>query len=61
MILARSLDGNELTNDGEDMSAVLKLAEVLPETKLQTLRCLSAKCRRSLFATISMHGTSDQS
>ena len=29
------------------MSAVLKLAEVLPETKIQTLRCLPAKCRRS--------------
>ena len=32
---------------GTDMSAVLKLAEVLPETKIQTLRCLPAKCRRS--------------
>ena len=43
----RSLDKNRLTNRGEDMSAVLKLAEVLPETKIQTLRCLPAKCRRS--------------
>ena len=32
---------------GTDMSAVLKLAEVLPETKIQTLRCPPAKCRRS--------------
>ena len=40
LLLARSLDGNKLTNNGEDMSAVLKLAEVLPQTKLQTLRCL---------------------
>ena len=32
------------------MSAVLKLAEVLPQTKLQTLRCLPAKCSRSLLA-----------
>ena len=49
MILARSLDGNQLTNGGKDMSAVLKLAEVLPQTKIQTLRCLSAKCRRRSF------------
>ena len=44
VILACSLDGNDLTNRGKDMSAVLKLAEVLPQTKIQTLRCLSAKC-----------------
>ena len=48
MILARSLDGNNLTNSGKDMSAVLKLAKVLPQTKVQSLRCLSAKCRRSM-------------
>ena len=40
MILSRSLDGNYLGFRG-DMSAVLKLAEVLPQTKLQTLRCAS--------------------
>ena len=51
MILSRSLDGNCLTY-GEDMSAVLKLAEVLPQTKIQTLRCLSAKCGRSLLAPL---------
>ena len=51
MILLRSLNGNFLTGkDGEDMSAVLKLAEVLPQTKIQTLRCLPAKCGRSLLA-----------
>ena len=50
MILSRSLDNNYLTNYGRDMSAVLKLAEVLPQSKLQTLRCLSAKCGRSLLA-----------
>ena len=51
MILARSLGGNRLTgNYGRDMFAVLKLAEVLPQTKIQTLRCLFAKCRRSLLA-----------
>ena len=48
MILLRSLDNNHLTGKyGEDMSAVLKLAEALPQTKIQTLRCLPAKCRRS--------------
>ena len=52
MILARSLDDNALTNYGNDMSAVLKLAEVLPQTKIQTLRCLFAKCRRSLLAPL---------
>ena len=51
MILSRSLDGNHLGYRG-DMSAVLKLAEVLPQTKLQTLRCLPAKCSRSLLAPL---------
>ena len=46
----RSLDNNNLTNYGKDMSAVLKLAEVLPQTKIQTLRCLSATCSRSMLA-----------
>ena len=41
MILSRRLSGNDLT--WGDMSGVLKLAEVLPQTKLQTLRCLPAK------------------
>ena len=48
--LSRSLDDNNLTDYGKDMSAVLKLAEVLPQTKIQTLRCLPAECRRSLLA-----------
>ena len=50
MILSRSLDDNAITNLYADMSAVLKLAEVLPQTKIQTLRCLSTKCHRSLLA-----------
>ena len=49
MILWRSLDDNNLTKYGKDMSAVLKLAEVLPQTKIHTLRCLLAKCRRSML------------
>ena len=36
--LPRSLDSNNLTNYGGDMSGVIKLAEVLPQTKLQSLR-----------------------
>ena len=36
--LPRSLDNNNLTNYGNDMSGVIKLAEVLPQTKLQSLR-----------------------
>ena len=35
--LPRSLDNNNLTFGG-DMSGVIKLAEVLPQTKLQSLR-----------------------
>ena len=33
-----SLDDNGLTNRGKDMSGVLKLAEALPQTKLESLR-----------------------
>ena len=36
--LPRSLDNNKLTGYGDDMSGVIKLAEVLPQTKLQSLR-----------------------
>ena len=37
--LPRSLDNNkDITNSGRDMSGVIKLAEVLPQTKLQSLR-----------------------
>ena len=36
--LPRSLDNNDLTDCGDDMSGVIKLAEVLPQTKLQSLR-----------------------
>ena len=37
--LPRSLDSNYLTGyDGDDMSGVIKLAEMLPQTKLQSLR-----------------------
>ena len=37
--LPRSLDNNYLTGEyGDDMSGVIKLAEVLPQTKLQSLR-----------------------
>ena len=36
--LPRSLDNNNLTGNGKYMSGVIKLAEVLPQTKLQSLR-----------------------
>ena len=34
----RSLNNNDIANGGKDMSAVLKLAEVLPQSQLQSLR-----------------------
>ena len=33
---------NNLTNYGGDMSGVLKLAEALPQSKLQSLKCAAA-------------------
>ena len=38
-----SLYDNDLTNDGEDMSGVIKLAEALPQSKLQSLKCAAAR------------------
>ena len=37
-----SLAFNDLTNDGEDISGVLKLAEALPQSQLQSLKCAAA-------------------
>ena len=34
-----SLAGNNLTNEGKDMSGILKLAEALPPSQLTSLRC----------------------
>ena len=42
LTLPHSLAENYLTNDGEDMSGVLKLAEALPQCKLQSLKCAAA-------------------
>ena len=39
---AHSLANNNLTNNGEDMSGVIKLAEALPQSQLQTLKCAAA-------------------
>ena len=36
-----SLENNMLTNNGEDMSGVHKLAEVLPQTKIEKLKCVA--------------------
>ena len=39
LLFPRSLDSNYLTGyDGGNMSGVIKLAEMLPQTKLQSLR-----------------------
>ena len=43
-----SLANNALTNDGEDMSAILKLAEVLPSTSITSLKCAP----RLLYTTL---------
>ena len=37
-LTCRSLAQNYLTNDGKDMSGVLKLAEVLPSTSITSLK-----------------------
>ena len=43
--LARSLDGNELTNRAKDMSGILKLAEALPHSQLMSLSLTQNKLR----------------
>ena len=42
LTLPRSLASNNLTNSGRDMSGVIKLAEALPKSKLQSLECAAA-------------------
>ena len=42
LTLPHSLAENNLTNRGQDMSGVLKLAEALPQSKLQSLKCAAA-------------------
>ena len=41
-LLACSLGGNNLTNDGKALSGLLQLVEVLPQTKIQSLECAHA-------------------
>ena len=44
-LLVCSLGSNNLTNNGKDMSGLLKLVEILPQTKIESLRCAPApKC-----------------
>ena len=38
-----NLNGNNLTNYGEDMSGILKLAEALPHSQLTSLRWLTSR------------------
>ena len=49
---ACSLGSNNLTDYGEDMSGLLKLVEVLPLTKIESLKCAPALsdrlCQRPL-------------
>ena len=33
---------NNLTNYGQDMSGLLKLVEILPQTKIESLECAPA-------------------
>ena len=42
LTLPHSLANNLLTNYGEDMSGVLNLAEALPKSELQSLKCAPA-------------------
>ena len=51
--LARSLGSNNLTDYGEDMSGLLKLAEVLPQTKIESLGCAAAQV--FAFVHVSAH------
>ena len=39
----RSLDSNNLTDGGKDMSGVLKLAEAAKQSKLKSLWCAAAR------------------
>ena len=39
----RSLEGNNLTDGGKDMSGVLKLAEAAKQSKLERLECAAAR------------------
>ena len=40
--LACSMRHNNLTNYGQDMSGLLKLVQILPETKIESLGCAAA-------------------
>ena len=60
---ACSLGGNALTNYGNDMSGLLKLVEILPLTKIESLGCAAASkcsllCQRPLTRLLSHHSRS---
>ena len=46
---ACSLAGNNLTNNGKDMSGLLKLVEILPLTKIESLGCAAAAASSVCF------------
>jgi hypothetical protein len=43
------LGGNNLANYGKDVSGLLKLVEILPLTKIESLKCALASIKRSLL------------
>ena len=53
MVRARSLDYNNLTNGGRDISGILMLAEALPRSQLTSLR--SAKTALERLSDFSSH------
>ena len=40
------MGSNNLTNYGKDMSGLLKLVEILPQTKIESLRCAASPPQR---------------
>ena len=44
---------NYLTNGGKDMSGVIKLCEALPQSKISSLKCVTARPISSPIPTVS--------
>ena len=58
-----SIADNNLTNFGDDMSGILKLAEMLPQTSLTSLKCAASRlliARRHCPCSLLCHGPSTQ-
>ena len=52
MACTHSLANNNITNCGKDMSAVIKLAEVLLNTNITSLKC--AACNSAIWPSITL-------